>query len=177
MTFAGSPIDRTSRTSRVYRKVLSVVAESSSASLSQPRDDAIAKRSNHESSGAPNGCQQGGYNVFRWALEQPGSHRRPTSIAVMHVHMELGKIDICLSTAVTCTHMELSEIDEFMCQGELFVNDCILIKHSSLLHNADSLLSTANPGVNIVIIAYMVMNISIICWTAFIYILARMTTM
>ena len=62
---------------------------------------------------------------------------------------ELG-LDVRPSIAVTRAHMKLSEIDETARKGELTVDGKILVK-SHPLHNADGSVSTADPGVEIVI--------------------------
>ncbi|CAL1712692.1 unnamed protein product [Somion occarium] len=62
---------------------------------------------------------------------------------------ELG-LDVRPSIAVTRAHMKMSEIDEAARKGDLKVDGKILIK-SQPMHNADGSLSTADPGVEIVI--------------------------
>ena len=62
---------------------------------------------------------------------------------------ELG-LDVRPSIAVTKAHMKLSEIDETARKGELTIDGKILVK-SQPLHNADGSVSTADPGVEIVV--------------------------
>ena len=51
---------------------------------------------------------------------------------------------------VMTAHMKLSEIDETARKGELTIDGKILVK-SQPLHNADGSVSTADPGVEIVV--------------------------
>ena len=78
-------------------------------------------------------------------------------------------LDIRPSIAVTRAHMKLSEVDESARRGELAVDGLILInlKSDHPLHSTDGSLSAANPGVKIVIVVYVVMNISITYWAVF----------
>lgn len=62
---------------------------------------------------------------------------------------ELG-LDVRPSIAVTKAHMKLSEIDETARKGELTIDGKILVK-SQPMHNADGSVSTADPGVEIVV--------------------------